>query len=202
MCCHFSAPSSCCSGVRLSNLEETPVNSLETFFKKRSTGEDESRLGPATEMSLQERDEESLCSSERERQPHGEEKNACSSLREGVASTSEKDATSMYNCSEAAVVFRAEEQVNCPICGMVIMNDNAALNQHIDLCLNRGTLAEVARSGAPPVDTPPETTGLTQTSSLSMKGRKRQQQRNTPEKAKKSRTHSPVSSMKLDKYFK
>ena len=178
------------------------MNSLETFFKKRNMGEDESRLGPAMETSLQERDEESLCSTERERQPHGKERNARSSLSEDVASTSEKDTTSMYNYSEAAVVLRSEEQVHCPICGMVVINDNAALNQHIDLCLNRGTVAEVVRSGALPVDAPPETTGLTQPSSLSLKGRKRQQQRNTPEKAKKSRTHSPVSSMKLDKYFK
>lgn len=173
------------------------MHSLETFFKKRNMGEDESRLGPAMETSVQERDEESLCSTEKERQPHGgEEKNACSSLSEDVASTSEKDATSTYNYSEAAVVLQAEEMVNCPICGMVIMNDNAALNQHIDLCLNRGTVTEVVRSG------PPDTIGLTQPSSLSLKGRKRQQQRNTPEKTKKSRTHSPVSSMKLDKYFK
>lgn len=186
----------------MSNLEETPANSLEIFFKKRSTGEGEPRLGPAMEASLQGRDEE-LCSTELEEgQTQGREETACSSLTENVTSTTEKNTTTGTDdhSSEAAIVLEAEGQVNCPICGMLIINDNAALNQHIDLCLNRGTVAQVTRCRTPPLDRPPETPPLAPQPSSS-KGRKRQQ-RNTPEKAKRNRTHSLASSLKLDNYFK
>lgn len=194
--------SSCWPGVRLSNLEETPVNSLENFFKKGSMGEDESQLGPEMEASLQGRDEEPCSSELEERQPHGKEQDTCSSsLTEHVVSMREKGTTSTYDHSEAALVLGAEERVNCPICGTAIVDDNAVLNQHIDLCLNRGTVTQVVRCGTPPLDRAPETPTLTQPSASLSKGRKRQQ-RNTPEKAKRSKTHSPTSSMKLDSYFK
>ena len=193
---------SCWPGVRLSNLEETPVNTLESFFTKGSMGEDQSRLGLEMEASLQGRDE-GPCSSElEEKQPLSKEEDTCSSsLLEHVTSTREKDTINTYDCSEAALVLGAEERVNCPICGAAIVDDNVVLNQHIDLCLNRGTVTQVARCRTPPLDRPPETPTLTQPSASLSKGRKRQQ-RNTPEKAKRSKTHSPTSSMKLDSYFK
>lgn len=201
-----SVPSSCWLGVRLSNLEEPTVNSLEAFFKKGSMSEDPSRLGHGLEAPLEDRDE-GLCSSELEvRELHNkeeeEEEESSSLLTEHTAATKGTDtAANIDDPSEAALVAGAAEQVNCPICGMALTDDNTALNQHIDLCLNRVTVSQVARCRTPPHERPPEAPTLPQPSSSSSKGRKREQ-KTTPEKAKRSKVHSPTHSMKLDKYFK
>ena len=181
------------------------MNNLETFFKKGSVSEGDSRLGHGMEVPLQDRDEGLACSSGLEvgEMMRSKEDDACSSsLTERNEATTGKDSTtSICDLSEAAPVAGAEERVNCPICGTAIVDDNIALNQHIDLCLNRVTLSQVARSGSPPLDRPPEAPALTQPSSSSSKGRKREQ-KSTPEKAKRSKIHSPTRSMKLDSYFK
>lgn len=180
------------------------MNSLEAFFKKGSVSEDPSRLGLGMEVPLQDRDEGPCSSALEVGELHGKEEDpGSSSLTEPIAATRGRDtATNIYDPSEAAPVAGAEERVICPICGMAIIDDNTALNQHIDLCLNRVTVSQVAGCRTPPLERPPEAPTVTQPSSSSSKGGRKREQKSTPEKAKRSKIHSPTRSMKLDNYFK
>ena len=56
----------------------------------------------------------------------------------------------MYNRSPAkkAEISRQEEFWDCPICGRAQPADDRALNAHVDLCLSRQAIREVAREGS------------------------------------------------------
>ena len=181
-------------GVRLSNLEEHTSYSITNFFKKTRDQEmsiqtDDSEDGYLSEDAMLTVDTGSNLTPAK-----GDKPQTCGD----DANLSHKRTIVLLD--EPTSSTSTPLQTRCPVCGVLVQDDNAMLNQHIDICLNREAVTEVVKGTNPLLAGDIDSRN---TNPLVVKNRKRKGKetgKGTPTKSKKTKDCPPT--MKLDHFFK